>query len=476
MNRIQTTMTYILNQAPISDPNGTKKPKGYINKKLLSIFAVCFLGIFLIFAFKDEFLTEYEVVVTKAILYPDEHENLPDSNMSSQTQGPLLFQASGWIEPDPFPIRVTSLYSGVVKEVHVLEGQKIQKGEVIATLIDEDARLVLSEIIAKHSQSMAEEAIIGADIELARAGLSAALSEVSKDQALVQENNDTVNRMSSLSKGAISDQAFYQARLALQRQKAELATSSSEVKQQRALIRKLQETLVAQKKKTEVFSVQKEKAQLDLDRTKIKSPINGIILRLLAKPGSRMMLDMDDIDAAAAAILFEEGKLQARIDVPLSEAAKINLGQMVEVTSSILPEEVFRGKISRILGEADLQRNTLQVKVSLIDPHPRLRPEMLCRAKFFEMSTENNEVNSQFKIFVNKNLLSIKSAERNSDKELWVISNQGNTCEKRRISIGGAIRGEHISVKQGLFAGDSVILNPPDFLENGDRVKIIKIK
>ena len=80
---------------------------------------------------------------------------------------------------------------------------------------------------------------------------------------------------------------------------------------------------------------------MDLNRTEITSPIDGIVLRLLAKPGSRMMLHMDDMDAAAAAIMFEEGKLQARIDVPLSEAAKINLGQIVEVTSSILPEEVF---------------------------------------------------------------------------------------------------------------------------------------
>ena len=38
---------------------------------------------------------------------------------------------------------------------------------------------------------------------------------------------------------------------------------------------------------------------------------------------------------------YTKGKLQARIDVPLSEAAKINLGQMVEITSSILPEKVF---------------------------------------------------------------------------------------------------------------------------------------
>ena len=469
-------MIILQNKNPIAVSKETRKLKGYINQKLLTIFFVCLLGIILIIGFRDKFFTQYEVEVTKAILYPDDRDGLSDGNLSLTKKGSLLFQASGWIEPDPFPIRVTSLYSGVVKEVHVLEGQQIKKGEVIATLIDEDARLVLAEMNAKHSQSIAEEAIIEADLELANAGLEAALSKVSKDEALLQENNDTVDRMSSLPKGAVSEQAFYQAKLGLKRQIAELSSSNSEVSQQRALIKKLRETLVAQTKKTEIFSVQKQKAELDLKRTKITSPINGIILRLLAKPGSRIMLDMDDKDAAAAAILYEGGKLQARIDVPLSEAAKINLGQMVEITSSILPEKVFRGRISRILGEADLQRNTLQVKVSLIDTHPRLRPEMLCRAKFFGMSSHNKEGSSQFKIFINKDLFKIGSEDSNSEKELWVISNNGKTCEKRRVSIGGTIRGQYISVTQGLMAGEAIILNPPEALENGDRVEITKIK
>ena len=469
-------MIILQNKNPIAVSKETRKLKGYINQKLLTIFFVCLLGIILIIGFRDKFFTQYEVEVTKAILYPDDRDGLSDGNLSLTKKGSLLFQASGWIEPDPFPIRVTSLYSGVVKEVHVLEGQQIKKGEVIATLIDEDARLVLAEMNAKHSQSIAEEAIIEADLELANAGLEAALSKVSKDEALLQENNDTVDRMSSLPKGAVSEQAFYQAKLGLKRQRAELSSSNSEVSQQRALIKKLRETLVAQTKKTEIFSVQKQKAELDLKRTKITSPINGIILRLLAKPGSRIMLDMDDKDAAAAAILYEGGKLQARIDVPLSEAAKINLGQMVEITSSILPEKVFRGRISRILGEADLQRNTLQVKVSLIDTHPRLRPEMLCRAKFFGMSSHNKEGSSQFKIFINKDLFKIGSEDSNSEKELWVISNNGKTCEKRRVSIGGTIRGQYISVAQGLMAGEAIILNPPEALENGDRVEITKIK
>ena len=176
-------MISLQNKNPIAVLKETRKLKGYINQKLLTIFFVCLLGIILIIGFRDNFLTQYEVEVTKAILYPDDGDELSDGNLSLTKVGSLLFQASGWIEPDPFPIRVTSLYSGVVKEVHVLEGQQIKKGEVIATLIDEDARLVIAEMNAKHSQSIAEEAIIEADLELANAGLEIALvTLLEKDQ------------------------------------------------------------------------------------------------------------------------------------------------------------------------------------------------------------------------------------------------------------------------------------------------------
>ena len=322
--------------------------------------------------------------------------------------------------------------------------------------------MVYSEIKAKCSQSISEEAIIKSDIKLAIAGLEAAESTVTKSQTFLKENNDTLNRMTSLSRGAVSDQAIYQAKIAYERQKAEVVTSKAEVKQQMALIRKLEDTLIVQKKKSEILKIQRQKAELDLNRTKITSPIDGIVLRLLAKPGSRMMLHMDDMDAAAAAIMFEEGKLQARIDVPLSEAAKINLGQLVEISSSILPKETFRGKITRILGEADLQRNTLQVKVSLIDTHPRLRPEMLCRAKFFAMNTKKiNKDLSELKIFIKKNFLSIQSSLTPQEIDLWVISKDGKTCEKRKVSLGNTIRDEYIEISKGLLAGEKIIIDPP---------------
>lgn len=458
------------------DSKNSDHSKSFLQKRLALISGFLILASFFFFILKDNFLTVHEVEVTKAILYPENINENSSAIFSTGKKGDLLFQASGWIEPDPFPIKVTSLYSGVVKNVHVLEGEKIAKGDIIATLIDEDARLVYSEIKAKCSQSISEEAIIKSDIKLAIAGLEAAESTVTKSQTFLKENNDTLNRMTSLSRGAVSDQAIYQAKIAYERQKAEVVTSKAEVKQQKALIRKLEDTLIVQKKKSEILKIQRQKAELDLNRTKITSPIDGIVLRLLAKPGSRMMLHMDDMDAAAAAIMFEEGKLQARIDVPLSEAAKINLGQLVEISSSILPKETFRGKITRILGEADLQRNTLQVKVSLIDTHPRLRPEMLCRAKFFAINTKKiNKDFSELKIFIKKNFLSIQSSLTRQEMDLWVISKDGKTCEKRKVSLGNTIRDEYIEISKGLLAGDKIIIDPPENLRDGDQVKVIEI-
>ena len=105
-------------------------------------------------------------------------------------------------------------------------------------------------MIAKHSQSIAEEAIIEADLELAEAGLETALSKVSKDEALVQENNDTVNRMSSLPKGAVSEQSL-PSKTGLKSQTAE-PFFKPEVNQQKALIKNL-ETLVETKNR-DLFS------------------------------------------------------------------------------------------------------------------------------------------------------------------------------------------------------------------------------
>jgi len=117
--------------------NSQKSP----SRKILRFLVILFLITAVFTFFKISLRSVLEVEVTKAVIYPVDPNINTEDNVSLGDNNELLFQASGWIEPDPFPIHVTSLYSGVVNEVHVLEGQKVAKGQLIASLVEEDARL-----------------------------------------------------------------------------------------------------------------------------------------------------------------------------------------------------------------------------------------------------------------------------------------------------------------------------------------------
>jgi len=55
-----------------------------------------------------------------------------------------VVQAPGWIEADPYDVGVPALATGVLKELLVLEGQRVVAGQVIAKLVDDDAKLALA--------------------------------------------------------------------------------------------------------------------------------------------------------------------------------------------------------------------------------------------------------------------------------------------------------------------------------------------
>src|SRR3954470_4018105 len=62
------------------------------------------------------------------------------SQSIGQREGTPLFQAAGWVEPRPTPIRVAALSPGVVERLLVVEDQAVKAGEPIAELVKQDAQ------------------------------------------------------------------------------------------------------------------------------------------------------------------------------------------------------------------------------------------------------------------------------------------------------------------------------------------------
>jgi len=391
---------------------------------------------------------------------------------TSPQKGSLQFQASGWVEPDPYTVYIPTLTNGVVDEVHVLEGQSVKKGQLLATLINDDAELDLQSAKQKY---VAFEKMIEAhctEYGIIDAEIIGAEGKITALKAQLNEARDSSDRLSRIAKGAVAEREIIKAKLNTEKQAAMLAEAEAAIPRFEARKVQLRSQELNMEANLKELAIARDRAQLALDRTQIKSNVDGIVLQLHAAPGKKRMLDMDDPMSAVIVELYNPNKLQARIDVPLNEAAALSVGQSVDMVSDLLPNRTFTGKVTRISGQADLQRNTLQAKVEILDPDLRLRPDMLVRAKFYSIGNgavenKSNQSNpGRLSIFVSETALV-------SESEVWVVSTD-LTAEKRSIKLGEHSKENHRIVLDGLRSGESVILPPHDKLKQGARIKIIQ--
>ena len=428
------------------------------------------IGFALVFGyiFRDRLLPGTAVEVFVAVGLPDAKQD--EAGTSGRPQ--LLFQASGWIEPNPLPIRVTPLYSGVTRMVHVLEGQAVTNGQPIVSLVDDDTRLAMRKAEARVSEAQAVQASLEAELKLAQTRQVTANRKREAEEAKLAVENDRLQRLRGLKEGTVPEQERVHAELRQKQQAAVVAAAGAVVAEWKSEEERIRRQIAVQQQQIKVAEVGLAEAQLANSRTDVRSPVNGIVLKLLATPGKRLMLNMDHPDSATAAILYEPDKLQARVDVPLADAGKLAVGQPVRISCSLLPDQKFTGTVTRIVGEADLQRNTLQAKVRIDDPDPRLRPEMLCRAEFHGAATAATSTSSgSLTVFVPSNVI----RNRNGDQaEVWKLSTDTRHVVRQAVTLGPAEREGHVAVQNGLLPGDRVIINPPAQLRDGARVRVVE--
>ena len=97
-----------------------------------------------------------------------------------------MLQAAGWVEPDPFPIRVPALATGVIKELLVRESDAVKAGDPVALLIDDEAKIALEKAESRAGR--------GAGRARARGARAGATPQKSFDAALAVTENAAVTK------------------------------------------------------------------------------------------------------------------------------------------------------------------------------------------------------------------------------------------------------------------------------------------
>ena len=447
---------------PTQEPPPTQSAKRRLGVWLLPL--AIFLGFALLFAllFRDRLLPGKAVIVVPAIGI---EETITRSTTSEHrtSSGKPLFQASGWVEPDPLPIKATALTDGIVDQVHVLQGALVKKGDLLATLIGDDTRLERDAMAAKLADMKAsfDAHCVGTQIAIRQIDAEKAMLEVA--EANVEEAADKLRRYDKMTEGAITGDERLAVRLDHRRRLAEVDLAKARIGEIAEELSKIAYEILAIQSQIKGAEIDLEKAELAYKRTRIHAPVDGRILALKAAPGAKKMVGMDEEDSSTIAILYDPAHLQVRVDVPLADAAGLSVGQAAKIRCNLLPDEIFEGIVTRIEGAADLQRNTLQAKVRIADPSDKLRPEMLSRVEFLEILREDKPDTSATGVAV------YVPASALTEGTVWVCDADTRRAERRQV-VSSATAENLVRIDSGLRPGEWVVSNPAG-LREGERLK-----
>lgn len=470
---VQTSDLYTKPGGDESPPPKSKQAQQRLAKLLPIALLLAFI-LLLALLFGERFVPARAVQLESVVTQRSQQVSTSAAQTTDSPQdfsSKTLFQASGWIEADPLPFHVPALNDGFVDTVHVLEGETVVKGQLLAKLVDDDARLDLATAKATRGERAASLIEKKAMVRATHAGLERLAEEVEIEEARLEELVDDETRVIAVGSRGVSEQEIAQSRLRVLTQRAviqALEASQGELQAELAArgaaVERIQNEL-------QVAETDVARKQLALDRMEIRSPIGGIIQKLYVSPGFKRMARMDDPESSTVAKIFDPDSLQARIDVPLEEAAQLSIGQLVRLRSVFAQDTIFEGRVSRIYGQADLQRNTLQAKVELLSHAKGLRPEMLCRAEFLAPTSGagigSKQSSNRAAVYVPAGAL----IERTGDNYAWTLDASGKHVSLRSVSVEPEPQDGYFRVLEGLKPGDRVVVNPPNDLKEDDRIQ-----
>lgn len=471
-----------------------------------------FLGL-LGWASQDMFLTRTAVTVIPVEV----------TRSTVRREGAPLFRAAGWIEPRPTAIRVAALEPGVVEQLLVVEDQPVEQGEPIAWLVDEDAEIALATARAELQLKQAEVQRVKARQRAAQTRLEFPVhleARVAEAETMLAKVEGQLAAHPSLQAAARAQQRYAEqdhrrtealgSRAAstkndIDRSLSELETARAEVtrldrilpqlKAERdALARRVQALRELLRLKSDEIQARDEavadvaaaeaavakaqsvvnEAELRLSRMKIVAPVKGRILDLVTEPGARLMSDKaaggdGSRDGTTVVTMYEPDRLQVRVDVRFEDLPQVVTGQPVLVESPALPEPL-QGHVLFLTSIADIQKNTLEVKVSLDSPPEVLKPEMLVDVTFQAMAQEApEEPSEELRIFVPG-----RYVQQGDEGQafVWVADRTSGVARRQLVEAGRAGPDGMTEILGGLNPSSRLITNDLDELEDGTPIEV----
>jgi RND family efflux transporter MFP subunit len=337
-------------------------------------------------------------------------------------QAYTVLNASGYVVAQR-KAAVSSKSTGRLVFLGVEEGSRVKKGQIIASLENED-------LIAAKNEAAAQVKQAQADLGTARAELVDARLQYQRYKTLVDQD-------------------------LIPRQDFDTAT---------ARYKKAQAGVNAAQARIKVAQAALANSQASLNYSYIRAPFGGVVTTKYADVGEVVAPFGAATNARAAVVTIADlHSLMVEVDVAESNLDKVHLGQPCEISLDAIPDRHFAGEVHMIVPTADRTKATVLTKVKFLETDDRILPEMSAKVAFLSQPLKPSA--RQPRLTIPQAALVTKNGASYSFRVT------GNRVRLVPITPGLTMN-DLVEVTRGLKEGDRVVINPPPSLRDGSRVKV----
>jgi hypothetical protein len=166
--------------------------------------------------------------------------------------------------------------------------------------------------------------------------------------------------------------------------------------------------------------------------------------------------------------LYDPAMLQVRADVRLEDIPQVTAGQPVRIETAAVGSPLA-GRVLFATSQADIQKNTLEVKIAVDDPPPVLKPEMLVQVTFLapEQAESERPPGERLRVYVPAELID----RQNDASYVWVADLSRGVARRQPVRTEG--KGELVEVVEGLNVASRLIVGGREGLHHGQRIRVV---
>ncbi|MBX7198738.1 MAG: efflux RND transporter periplasmic adaptor subunit [Rhodospirillaceae bacterium] len=337
--------------------------------------------------------------------------------------GASLLDASGYVVAR-IQATVSAKITGKVREVLIEEGQRVEKGQVMARLDDSNALAALAQAKAQLAQ--------------AEAAFDAARSAFDNIRPIHERN------ISLAQKGWVSAGGLDQSRAAF-----DAARSGRDVAEAGLGVAQAAYRVAARVE----------------DDTSVRAPFSGVVTVKAAQPGEMVspVSAGGGFTRTGIGTVVDMDSLEVEVDVSENFISRVHANQPATIRLNAYPDWAIPGAIIAVIPTADRAKATVKVRVAFKEKDERVVPEMGARVSFLEEGGTTPNAPAPTGVVV-----PAEAVQGTGDTGVVFII-KDKAVARRVVTLGGRGPDGQV-VLSGLSAGDRIAVGDLSKLQDGTKI------